>query len=66
MHVGFPGIEGQNTHAVSVFTAHAHGITIDTTVTQWTHMPVKTKEKGDLALQNQRVAQSCDVGETRL
>lgn len=45
MLVELPGTEGQNKHAVGVFTAHAHGITIDTAVTQW--MP---------ALQNQRHA----------
>lgn len=47
-HVEFPGIEGQNTQGVSVFTSRAHDITIDTTVTQWAR-----------ARQNQRDAQPC-------
>lgn len=43
------------THAVSAFTEHKHGKTIDTTVTHRT-----------LALQNQRGTLSCDISETPL
>lgn len=41
-----PGSEGQNTRALSVCTAHAHGNTIATTMTQ-VRLHIKTKETLD-------------------
>lgn len=32
---GLLNTAGHGTHAVGIFTVHAHGITMDTTVTQW-------------------------------
>lgn len=55
MRLGLTGTEGQNTCAISVFTADANCVTIDTTVMHCM-----------LALQNERDTQSHGIGETPL